>query len=66
MAVFTALTRENGRPGENFCDFFEFFSKVATQQGDVLDITPIEELCFFLEKLKTGATKVGCNLDSQW
>ena len=46
--------------------FFEFFPKVATQLGDVLEITPVEGLCFFCEKLKTGATKWGGNLDSQW
>ena len=46
--------------------FFEFFLKAATQLGNVLDITPIEGVCFFREKLKTGATKWGGNLDSQW
>ena len=43
------VTKQGGNLDNQWCGevFFEFFPKVATQHGDVLDITSREELCFF-------------------
>ena len=41
------VTKQGGNLDNQWCGevFFEFFSKVATQLGDVLEITPVEGLC---------------------
>ena len=43
------VTKQGGNLDNQWCGevFFEFFPKVATQLGDVLEITPVDGLCFF-------------------
>lgn len=42
------VTKQGGNLDNQWCGevFFEFFPKVATQLGDVLEITPVEDESF--------------------